>query len=76
MAYLPFTRTTAVRGNYEDNIVFKHVQVKLVASNEPSMGCGPLPDWLRRKCCIYALDTLVIIFAFGDALPYIKELPW
>ena len=21
------------------------------------MGCGPLPDWLRDKRCIYAIDT-------------------
>ena len=23
----------------------------------PSMGCGPLPDWLRKKCCIYSIAT-------------------
>ena len=28
-----------------------------MASNKPLMGCGPLPDWLRIKRCIYALDT-------------------
>ena len=55
-AYLPATRTTEVRGNYEGKVVFKHVQIRLVASNEPLMGCGPLPDWLRSKRCIYALD--------------------
>ena len=55
-AYLPATRTTEVRGNYEGKVVFKHVQIRLVASNEPLMGCGPLPDWLRKKRCIYALD--------------------
>ena len=43
-AYLPTTRTTEVRDNYEGTVVFKHVQVRLVASNEPLMGCGPLPD--------------------------------
>ena len=21
------------------------------------MGCGPLPDWLRKKSCIYSIDT-------------------
>ena len=55
-AYLLATRTTGVRGNYEGKVVFKHVQIRLVASNEPLMGCGPLPDWLRKKRCIYALD--------------------
>ena len=55
-AYLPATRTTEVRGNYAGKVVFKHVQIRLVASNEPLIGCGPLPDWLRKKRCIYALD--------------------
>ena len=55
-AYLPATRTTEVRGNYEGKVVFKHVQIRLVASNEPLMGCGPLPYSLRDKCCIYATD--------------------
>ena len=27
-----------------------------MASNEPLVGCAPLPDWLRGKRCIYALD--------------------
>ena len=27
-----------------------------MASNESLMGCGRLPDWLRGKCCIYAID--------------------
>ena len=57
-AYLPVTRTTEVRGNYEGKVLFRHVQIRLVASNEPLMGCGPLPDWLRKKRCIYTLDTL------------------
>ena len=56
-AYLPATRTTKARGNYEGNVIFKHVQIRLVASNEPLMGCGRLPDWLRDKRCIYAVDT-------------------
>ena len=56
-AYLPATRTTEARGNYEGKVIFKHVQIRLVASNEPLMGCGPLSDWLRDKRCIYAIDT-------------------
>ena len=31
-------------------------KIKLIASNEPLLGCGPLPDWLRKKRCIYAVD--------------------
>ena len=57
-AYLPYSRTNEVRGNYEGKVIFKHVQIRLVASNEPLMGCGPLPDWLRGKRSIYLLDTL------------------
>ena len=60
--YLPTTKATEVRDNYEARVVFKHVQIKLVASNEPLMGCGSLPDLLGNKRCIYALDS------FGDNL--------
>ena len=56
-AYLPAERTTETQGNYKGKVIFKHVQVRLVASNEPLMGCGPLPDWLRNKRCIYPVDT-------------------
>ena len=28
-------------------------KLRLVASNEPLIGCGPLPDWLEKKGCIY-----------------------
>ena len=61
-AYLLATRTTEVRGNYESKVVFKHVQIRLVTSNEPLMGCGRLPDWLRKKLFIYAMDR------FDDSL--------
>ena len=56
-AYLPTTRTTELQGNYEGKVVFNHVHTRLVASNEPLMSCRPLPDWLREKPHIYALDT-------------------
>ena len=56
-AYLPAERTTKTRGNYEGKVIFKHVQIRLVASNKPLMGCGPLTDWLRNKRCIYAVNT-------------------
>ena len=56
-AYLPATGTTEVRGNYKGKVVFRHVQIRLVASKEPLMGCGPLQDWLRKERCIYALGT-------------------
>ena len=48
-AYLPTEIRTEEQANYEDKVIFKHVQIRLVASNEPLMCCGPLPDWLRDK---------------------------
>ena len=56
-AYLPATRTIESRGAYQGRVVFKHIHIKLIASNEPLMGCGPLPEWLGSKRCIYAVDT-------------------
>ena len=56
-AYLPAERTIETPGAYQGMVVFKHFQIKLVSSNEPLLGCGPLPDWLRRKRCIYAVDS-------------------
>ena len=73
-AYLPSTRTTKVRGNYEGKVVFKHVQIRLVVSNEPLMSCRPLPDWSKDKRCIYALDTFDDNFVFGDVWSYTKDL--
>ena len=55
-AYLPATRATKVKGNYQGKVVFKHVQITLIASNEPLMFCVLLPEWLRKKSCINALD--------------------
>lgn len=55
-AYLPATRTTNTDGNYQGKVMFKHTQIRLIASNEPLMGCGPLPEWLSKKRCIYAVD--------------------
>ena len=43
-AYLPEERTTDVKDNYEGKVVFDHVQVKLISSNEPLIGCGLLPE--------------------------------
>ena len=56
-AYLPATRTIESRGAYQGRVVFKHVRIKLISSNEPLMGCGPLPEWLGSKRCIYKIDT-------------------
>ena len=56
-AYLPATVTIDNPNVYEGRIEFKRIHIKLISSNEPLLGCGPLPDWLRRKRCIYALDN-------------------
>ena len=50
-------RTTEAWDNYQGNVIFKYVQIRLVASNEPLIDRGPLSDWLRKKHCTYALDT-------------------
>ena len=55
-AYLPATRATEVQDKYGGKFVFNHVQIRLVSSNEPLMGSGPLPDWLRGKRCIYTMN--------------------
>ena len=44
-----------MQGNYQGKVIFKHVQIRLVASNQASM--RPLPDWLRERCCIYTIGT-------------------
>ena len=56
-AYLPATRTTEVRGNYEGKVVFKHVQIRLVASNEPLMGLRITAGLVKRQALYLCLDT-------------------
>ena len=56
-AYSPADRTTEARGNYKGKLIFKYGLIRLVASNELLMGCGPLPDWLKKKRCVYAMDN-------------------
>ena len=56
-AYLRATKRTEARGNCEGKVIFKHVQIRLLASNEPLMSCGRLPDWLKDKRSIHAVDT-------------------
>ena len=48
-AYLPAVRITNNPGVYEGHIEFRHIQVWLISSNEPQLGCCPLPDWLWQK---------------------------
>ena len=57
-AYLPASIFTDKPGIYEGRVEFKRIHIKLISSNEPLLGCGPLPDWLRKLRCIYAIDNL------------------
>ena len=55
-------------------MIFKHVQIRLVISNEPLMGCGPLPNWLRNKRCIYAIDIFDDYLCVWRCLAIYKSL--
>ena len=55
--YLPATRTTETEGNDQGKVTVKHVQIRLVVSNEQLMGFGPPLNWLRKKDCIYTIYT-------------------
>ena len=55
--YLSATRTTERQSNKQGKVIFKHAQIMLVVSNEPLEGCEPLQDWLRKKRCIYPIET-------------------
>ena len=57
-AYLPATATYNSKGVYEDRVRFTSVSTKTILSNEPLLGCGPLPKWLADKKCIYAIDKI------------------
>ena len=57
-AYLPATATYNSKGVYEGRVLFTSVSAKIILSNEPLLGCGPLPKWLADKKCIYAIDKI------------------
>ena len=57
-AYLPATATFNSKGVYEGRVLFTSVSTKIILSNEPLLGCGPLPKWLADKKCIYAIDKI------------------
>ena len=56
-AYLPATRIVDDPNVYEGRVMFLKVHIKLISSKEPLMGCGPLPDWLKSKKCLYGIDN-------------------
>ena len=57
-AYLPATATFNSKGVYEGRVLFTSVSTKIILSNEPLLGCGPLPKWLADKKSIYAIDKI------------------
>ena len=57
-AYLPATEIFDSEGVYEGRVRFTSVSTKIILSNEPLLGCGPLPKWLADKKCIYAIDKI------------------
>ena len=57
-AYLPATATYNSKGVYEGRVRFTSVSTKIILSNEPLLGYGPLPKWLADKKCIYAIDKI------------------
>ena len=57
-AYLPATATYNSKGVYEGRVRFTSVSTKIILSNEPLLGCGPLPKWLEDKKCVYAIDKI------------------
>ena len=57
-AYLPATATYNLKGVYEGRVRFTSVSTKIILSNEPLLGCGPLPKWLADKKCVYAIDKI------------------
>ena len=57
-AYPPASQITDNPGVYEGRVEFRRIHIRLISSNESLMGCRPLPDWLRGKRCIYAIDNV------------------
>ena len=57
-AYLPATATYNSKGVYEGRVRLTSVSTKIILSNEPLLGCGPLPKWLADKKCVYAIDKI------------------
>ena len=67
-AYLPATATYNSKGVYEGRVRFTSVSTKIILSNEPLLGCGPLPKWLADKKCVYAIDKIDDNLCFGRCL--------
>ena len=73
-AYLPATATYASKGVYEGRVLFTSVSTKIILSNEPLLGCGPLPKWLADKKCVYAIDKIDDNLCFWRCLVIHKRI--
>ena len=72
--YLPAARMTNDTRVYEGRIQFHHVHIQLISSNELLLGCDPLPDWLRRKLCIYAINNMNDTLCIWKCLTIFKSI--
>ena len=57
-AYLPATMIYDSKGVYEGKVFFRSVDIKLILSTEPLLGCSPLLEWLASKKYMYAIDKI------------------
>ena len=55
-AYLPPEKKINKPGVNEGGVEFREVQIKVINTRQPLVGCGRLPDELRKKRCIYSVD--------------------
>ena len=73
-AYLPATATYNSKGVYEGRVRFTSVSTKIILSNEPLLGCGPLPKWLADKKCVYAIDKIDDNLCFWRCLVFHQRI--
>ena len=55
-AYLPPTHVVSTPCVYQGRVEFSRIIIRVIHSNEPLMGCGPLPEWVRSKKSIHGID--------------------
>ena len=77
-AYLPPTHVVSTPCVYQGLVEFSRIIIRVIHSNEPLMGCGPLPEWLRSKKSIHGIDDkndnlcvqrcLAIYFGYRDGV--------
>ena len=71
-AYFPAVRITDNPEVYKGRVEFRHIQVWLIS--EPLLGCSPLPDWLRKRRCIYSIDNKGDNFCVWQCLVIVERI--